>query len=55
MSDERTVADEVGRYWDAVAQGDGTAQTALDPTLAATIQRVHGLAATPSAEARERV
>jgi tripartite motif-containing protein 71 len=55
MSDERAVVDEVGRYWDAVAQGDGASKPVLDPTLAATIQRVHGLAATPSAEARERV
>lgn len=55
MADERAAMDEVGRYWDAVAQGDGATRLALDPALARTIQRVHGLAAMPSAEARERV
>ncbi len=55
MSDERTAMDQVGRYWDAVARGDGAPDPALDPALARTIHRVHGLAATPSVGARERV
>lgn len=55
MSDERAAMDQVGRYWDAVAQGDGASGLPLDPALARTIQRIHGLGAEPSAEARERV